>query len=83
MLYKEEVPEELVLGGEYTHRQVGLFIKMNKNVMVLNDSIEYFANRRDEKVVVVTKEDCFAHYVETNSYFTKRLKRTIYYVKRI
>ncbi|CAG7647427.1 hypothetical protein ACFQI7_20175 [Paenibacillus allorhizosphaerae] len=83
MLYKEEVPTELVVGKEYTLRQVGLFIKMNKNVIVLSDSIEYFANIRDEKVLVVTKEECFAHYVETNSYFTKRPTKTIYHVKKL
>ena len=83
MLYKEEVPARLVVGDTYTLRQVGLFIKANKNIIVLSESIEYFANNRDEKVIVMTKEECFAHYVETNSYFTKRPVKTIYRVKKL
>lgn len=74
--FEDEVPKELELNGEYTSREIYLFMIENRNVLILSESVHL--NHRDDgfKYKIVDIKDKYIHKQAENSYNTHLLPNT-------
>ncbi|WP_034757879.1 hypothetical protein [Rossellomorea vietnamensis] len=84
--FEDEVPKDLELNGEYSSREIYLFMIENDKVMILSDSVHLDYNARDIMYRVTDKKQNFIHKKAENSYRTHMIpnrKTNIYEISRV
>jgi hypothetical protein len=79
--FEDEVPKELIVGGEYTGREFKIFMSEHQNIRIISKSCKEFTEWMTEKLQVLEIIEGFIHYNDTNSYYVPNHVSKIYIVE--
>lgn len=81
--YENEVLKELVVGEEYTERQISIFVRGNKNALVISQSVSSFSEIiESKKLRVMNKFESYVHQSNKQyGYIQPNAKNFVYIVE--